>query len=196
MHSPSDKNSEALRQLAALLRERHEFRDMPGPGEGMVSDEETWAEQEEWRKGYDALHRRIMDALTPIEAGDTPVSSIGTSEEAVQVLEQALAEMNHSHTNPEWFTKGESGAAAQFRLWHGKGVEAIRVLRTTPSARVPLSAFESELVQIGWGNIGTHSGQRYLRESRNMTEGRSGYCKDPIYYVETFSRADDTTEKP
>lgn len=47
---------------------------------------------------------------------------------ALRELEQALMEMNHAYTNPDWFTKGEAGAAAQFRLWHGKGSTALRWL--------------------------------------------------------------------
>lgn len=81
-----------------------------------------------------ATNARLLDES--LQRLHSAPSTIAEKQEAVGTLEQALLEMHHSYTNPQWFTKGESGAAAQFRLWHGKGLEAIRVLKreTTPPA--------------------------------------------------------------
>lgn len=53
--------------LAGLLKERHDFPDYPGPEEGLVSTEDDHAEQDEWRKEYDALDDRIRRALSLTE---------------------------------------------------------------------------------------------------------------------------------
>lgn len=49
-------------------------------------------------------------------------------EVALAICKQAIAEMNHAHFKPNWFTKGEQGACAQFILWRDKATEALAAL--------------------------------------------------------------------
>lgn len=65
------EQAKAAAELAALLRERHEYPDFPGPGEGLVSDEETWKAQEDWRNKFAAIDERIKAALKLTPPTDT-----------------------------------------------------------------------------------------------------------------------------
>jgi hypothetical protein len=53
-------------RLLALLVEAWEFPDYPTPGEGLVSTEEDYAEQEAWREKYEVLDERIHDTAASI----------------------------------------------------------------------------------------------------------------------------------
>ncbi len=50
-------------QVVDLLREAWEFPPRPGPADGEMTDEEVWAEQEEWYDEWSALDRRVQAAL-------------------------------------------------------------------------------------------------------------------------------------
>ena len=54
--------------------------------------------------------------------------------EALGVAMQAIMEMAHAHSDPNWFTNGQRGAHLQFFLWHKNGMEAIRaaLAKVTP----------------------------------------------------------------
>lgn len=42
----------------------------------------------------------------------------------IETVQKAFAEIAHARTDPGWFTRGETGAYAQSRLWEQRGVEA------------------------------------------------------------------------
>ena len=66
----------------------------------------------------------IDDALRRLH--NPLVAALKEMEGALKTSMQALAEMDHAHNEPGWFTKGAEGADAQFRLWRGKGVDAVK----------------------------------------------------------------------
>lgn len=52
-----------ISQLTRLLERSWSFPSYPGPGEGMVSEPEDWARQEQWRQDYAVLDAEITAAL-------------------------------------------------------------------------------------------------------------------------------------
>ena len=61
-HDANRRVLEEAERLRALLRERHEFPDYPGPAEGEVTTVDDWPAQEKWRQEWEALDARIKAA--------------------------------------------------------------------------------------------------------------------------------------
>lgn len=67
-----DENTSLEARLAALrelLQEAWEFPDFPSPGEGLVSDANDAAKQEDWLRQHSTLNMRIRAALAADEEG-------------------------------------------------------------------------------------------------------------------------------
>jgi hypothetical protein len=60
---PFDVALVALDDFSALLQEAWAFPEFPGPGEGLVSTEDDYPAQDEWREKWDALDAKIKAAL-------------------------------------------------------------------------------------------------------------------------------------
>jgi len=65
LRSEIEDLKQANDELRALLAERHQFPDYPGPAEGQVSTAEDWDNQHSWREKWNDLNARIGEALEP-----------------------------------------------------------------------------------------------------------------------------------
>lgn len=78
-----------------------------------------------------------------------------------ETLRQALAEMDHAHRDPGWFTKGHAGADAQFRLWRDRGLKALEEI-AKPNPFQAVMDFERALCR--------YTGARYAVTTTSCTQ--------------------------
>ena len=70
-----------------------------------------------------------------ITAGDVLalLDEVERLRETLKTAEQAVREMGHAHSEPNWFTDGKPGADAQFRLWERKAKTAFTAIQESQS---------------------------------------------------------------